>query len=62
MEVTDSWVSMKVFYSINDYGSRYRTGDRVIGHILDIVRKKRLILATPSLSLLRDSGEEIDRD
>lgn len=62
MEITESWITMKVFYSINDYGSRYRTGDRVIGHILDVIRKKQLTLATPTLSLLRDSSEEIDKD
>jgi small-conductance mechanosensitive channel len=62
MEVTESWVAMKVFYSINDYGSRYRTGDRVITNILESIRLKKLVMATSTLSILRDQSEEVDHD
>ncbi len=59
MEVTESWVSMKVFYSVTDYGRKYRVGDLVVSNVLEAIKRKRLALATPVLSLSR---EEEDHD
>ncbi len=59
MEVTESWVSMKVFYSVSDYGRKYRVGDVVVTHVLESIKRKRLTLATPVMSLSR---EEEDHD
>jgi small-conductance mechanosensitive channel len=51
-EVTESWITIKVFYSLKDYGTRYRTGDLVITQILDRIRFHKLSLASPTLHLL----------
>lgn len=59
MEVTESWVSVKVFYSIANYGKKYRVGDMVIAYALQAINSKNLALATNSLNILRD---EIDQD
>ncbi|AUN98869.1 hypothetical protein DOM21_06645 [Bacteriovorax stolpii] len=59
LEVTESWVSMKVFYSVTDYGRKYRVGDLVVSNVLESIKRKRLTLATPVLSLFR---EEEDHD
>jgi uncharacterized membrane protein len=61
MEVTESWLALKVFYSINDYGSRYRTGDRVLSNVLESIHLKKLVMATSTLSILREKNEEVDR-
>lgn len=59
MEVTESWIAMKVFYSINDYGRKYRVGDQVVAQILETLKRQRIPLATTTLLLAR---EEEDHD
>ena len=54
-EVTESWITVKIFYSLKDYGTRYRTGDLVITRILERVRFHHLNLATSSLRLVKES-------
>ena len=56
-EVTESWVTLKVFYSLKDYGTRYRTGDMVISQILEQVRRHQLTLASPTLNLVHNETE-----
>ena len=58
IEVTDSWITIKVFYSLKDYGTRYRTGDLVITQILERIRFHKLTLANPSLRLVSDNDSE----
>jgi len=57
MEVTESWVSMKIFYSLQDYGRRYRAGDLIISSILESLKRKKLPLATTLLSLSKDDED-----
>ncbi len=57
MEVTESWVSVKVFYSIADYGRKFRVGDMVIEYVLQSMKNKNLSLANNTLNIVRD-----DRD
>ena len=59
MEVTESWVSVKVFYSIADYGRKYRVGDMVIAQVLQSIKNKNLALANNTLNIIRD---ELDLD
>ena len=59
MEVTESWVAMKVFYSIADYGRKYRVGDVVIAHVLESIKRKKLALATNTLNVGREE-EDLD--
>ncbi len=44
-ETTESWMTIKVFYSLSDYGRRYRVGDLAISQIMDEIAKKKLKLA-----------------
>lgn len=57
MEVTESWVSVKVFYSIADYGRKFRVGDMVIAYVLQSIKSKKMALATNSLNILRDEND-----
>ena len=57
MEVTESWVSIKVFYSINDYGRKFRVGDIVITQVLESIKRKKLALATNTLNLTREEND-----
>lgn len=59
LEVTESWISIKVFYSIADYGRKYRVGDAVIANVLEAVKRKKLALATNTLALTREE-EDLD--
>ena len=54
LETTDSYILMKVFYSLSDYGTRYRIGDQVIQNILNAIQSKGLILAVPTIAINRD--------
>lgn len=44
-ETSESWVTIKVFYSLYDYGARYRVGDRIISNILHSLQKRGIKLA-----------------
>lgn len=50
-EVTESWITIKIFYSLKDYGTRYATGDLVITQILQQIRNQHLELASPVINL-----------
>lgn len=51
-EVTESWITIKVFYSLKDYGTRYKTGDVVISQILEQIRKNHLSMASTTINLI----------
>lgn len=57
LEVTESWLSMKVFYSITDYGRKYRVGDLVASNVLECIKRRKLPLATSVLTLAREEEE-----
>ncbi len=57
-EVTESWITIKVFYSLKDYGTRYKTGDLVISQILEQIRKYRLTMASPIVNLVQDESDD----
>jgi small-conductance mechanosensitive channel len=57
LEVTESWVSMKVFYSIADYGRKYRVGDMVIAHVLESIKRKNLALASTIINLSHNEND-----
>lgn len=56
-EVTESWITLKIFYSLKDYGSKYRTGDQAITQIMERIRHHRLTLAGPTLSLIEHDSD-----
>lgn len=57
MEVTESWVSMKIFYSLKDYGRRYRAGDLILSNVLECLKRKKLPMATSLLGLTKDEED-----
>jgi small-conductance mechanosensitive channel len=54
LETNESYLTLKIFYSLSDFGTRYRTGDAVIVAILKAIHHRGLKLAVPSIAVLRD--------
>lgn len=50
-ETTESWVTIKVFYSIKDYSERYSLGDAIITKILATIEREGLSLAHTTLKI-----------
>lgn len=50
-ETTESWITIKVFYSLHDYGTRYRIGDVIISNILTSIQKNKLKLAHTTFTI-----------
>ena len=50
-ETTESWMTIKVFYSLHDYGLRYRLGDQILSHILINLKEHGLKLAHTTFSI-----------
>lgn len=57
IEVTESWVAFKVFYSIRDYGRKYRVGDEIIARVLSSLNNKKMALATATLNITKDERD-----
>ncbi len=54
MEISDSWFTIKIFYSLYDYGTRVRVGDQVLERIVFRLRAAGIKFAVPSYALLSD--------
>ena len=50
-ETNESWIAIKVFYSLHDYGARFRVGDIIISSILNSIRQNQLKLAHNVLTI-----------
>jgi small-conductance mechanosensitive channel len=50
-EINESWITIKIFYSLHDYGMRYQAGDRIVSSILENIRKSNLKLAHQTLMI-----------
>ncbi len=50
-EVTESWMTIKLFYSLYDYGTRYQLHDAVASKIMRVLRERKIRLAHPTLTL-----------
>jgi small-conductance mechanosensitive channel len=48
-ETTESWMTIKVFYSLHDYGQRYQVADLLITRIMAAIQKHNLKLAHQTL-------------
>lgn len=51
IDTTDSWILVKCFYSIHDFGSQYRIADQLIQEILSELKAKGISLANQVYSL-----------
>lgn len=45
LEVNESWVMLKVFYTLREYGTKYRLGDQLLEECLKIIRAEQFRLA-----------------
>ncbi len=50
-EAAESWLMIKIFYSVDDYGAHFRTGDAVIRSVVEAVREAGLRLAQPTIEV-----------
>lgn len=50
-ETTESWITIKIFYSLNDYSVKYRVGDKIIRNILKSFSKNNIMLATNKINI-----------
>lgn len=51
MEITDSWITVKVFYSLIDYSLKYRIGDLILRKILILLSKNNIELAKSKINI-----------
>lgn len=51
IELTESWISVKLFYSIFDYSLRYRTADQLLHNTLMRLRENKMSFAHQKISV-----------
>lgn len=56
MESNESWVVVKFFYSLTDYGLRYRTADQLLKNILKDFEKDQIKLATNKMTIIKQNS------
>lgn len=52
IETTESWLTIKIFYSIEDFSLKYRIADRIITSVLNKLAQNEIQLATNQLAIL----------
>lgn len=50
-ETSDSWILLKVFYSINDFGMKFRVGDKVIEKVVNAFAEQDVKLASTKIEI-----------
>lgn len=56
MESNESWVVVKFFYSLTDYGLRYRTADQLLKNVLKDFEKHQIKLATNKMTIIKQNS------
>jgi len=54
-DLNESWVVMKVFYSLADFSVRYRTGDLVISNMLQSLKKHNIKLQSQKIEIEKNT-------
>ncbi len=57
MESNESWVLIKFFYSLKDYGLRYRVADQLLKNIIIDFEKHKIKLATNKMTIIQKIHE-----
>jgi len=52
-DLNESWVVMKVFYSLSDFSVRYRMGDQIISSILGSLKKNNIRLQSQKIEIIQ---------
>lgn len=60
IETTESWIVMKVFYSVNDFSMKYRVADAIIENVISSFFKNKINLASSKISLISGSSFKTD--
>ncbi len=60
MEISESWFTVKIFYSLYDYGTRFAVGDEVLQRIVSRLREANIKFAVPTYGILSDERLKID--
>lgn len=50
-ETTESWITLKIFYSLSEFSLKYRVGDKIVQTILEGLKQNAIPLATHRLSI-----------
>lgn len=50
IETTESWVTIKVFYSLHDFARKYLAGDLVVEQVLKALKKENIPLANSKIA------------
>lgn len=56
MESNESWVTVKFFYSVTDYGLRYRIADQLLKSLLIDFSAKKIKLATNKMTIIQQNS------
>ncbi|MDO9180782.1 MAG: mechanosensitive ion channel family protein [Bacteriovorax sp.] len=54
IETNESWVAIKVFYSLVDFSTRYRIGDQIITKILTSIQRNGIKMQSPRVELIKE--------
>lgn len=51
-ETSDSWIVMKVFYSLDEFSMRYRVADQIIENVINEFKNKKVKIANNKIQIL----------
>lgn len=54
-DLNESWIVMKVFYSLSDFSVRYRMGDQIISSILTSLKKNNIRLQSQKIEIVKST-------
>lgn len=52
IETTESWLAIKLFYSLDDYSARYRVADQLLTNIMEALKAHHVSLANAKIQLV----------
>lgn len=53
--ITEQWILVKTFYSVKDYGLKNIVGDKVNTFVLENIKSKQIMLASPRLAITQEN-------
>jgi small-conductance mechanosensitive channel len=52
-DINESWILMKVFYSLENFSVRYRIGDQIISNILEVLKQNKIPLQSQKIEIVQ---------
>lgn len=53
IETSESWIEIKLLYSLVDFSARYRVGDQIITKVLESIQRNGLKIQSPKLEITK---------